>query len=81
MLAGYFVSDGYTTVEVETWDGSWINRIVLPNGVPDGSKLKIICRSTWSVDISYPDGGWTSNVRTNENPLFKVNYGVWNKVN
>jgi hypothetical protein len=80
-LLHLFNTQDYKDVELQTWDGSWIKTVILPN--PDSiivnSTFTVKCGSSWSVKVNYP-GKWTKEVKTKVPLTLKVKTNGTKKV-
>jgi len=46
-------------IEIQTYNGAWMNDFYLPNGsdVPADSKIQVTCKSSWGTDVHYMQAG------------------------
>ncbi|TPW28039.1 hypothetical protein FJU08_18525 [Martelella alba] len=62
-------------IEADTADGNWVGAIVLPAGVEEQSRFKLVVNSTWAVDLQF--GGKTQNVKHGETAELAYIDGQW----
>ncbi len=65
-------------VEVKTWNGSWIQKLYLPDAtqISNLMKFQLTVTSSWGVDVYYNDGN-IKTVNYNEVLILAMVGGVW----
>ncbi|WP_176085199.1 hypothetical protein [Martelella sp. HB161492] len=68
----------HDSIEVDTADGAWTGRVILPTGIRNGSRFKLVVNSTWSVALNV-DGSETE-VAKGETAELTYRGGKWLEV-
>jgi len=73
---------GSMEIEIQTWNGSWINELYLPDAsdVLNLSEFQLTCDSGWGVTVHYTNGGGTTQtiyVSNGNKLILAVVEGSW----
>ena len=78
-LTAFFNENGYDEVEVRTYNGGWTGEIKLPDAstVHNFSEFQLTVTSSWSVKVTYNNGGKSLTVLNGSYLVLAVVEGVW----